>query len=225
MASAKARLINGDELEVFLENLKGRSNTSLRVEWTLSDKYNIRKCIKTVKICNIKQGYAPVDTEIKISDVPASPLPSCLETCRERSPSADSDHFAGSPVTPAQRPDAIAYEVEWFRKDILAPIGGDAPRHLWRVDTPSGSGGQGYSQYDCFMSMFPQAYLLKIVALTSLKLMRIWCPRTSPQEILRFFGVLVLCTRFKFRFKQSLWSTARTSDLEKLVFQRTNVLI
>ena len=69
----------------------------------------------------------------------------------------------------------------------------------------------GMNPYDCFMWMFPNTYLGKIVEITSHELEQKVRRRTTGGEILRFFGIIILMTRMKFSSRRSLWSRDRIS--------------
>lgn len=54
-------------------------------------------------------------------------------------------------------------------------------------------------------------HLPSIVALTNAELVKISQAVTTSQEVLKFFGVLILITRFEFTTRASLWSSVATS--------------
>ena len=58
-----------------------------------------------------------------------------------------------------------------------------------------------------FMLMFPPNHLLKIFQLTNTQLSKVSQKETNWQEILKFFGILVLMTRFEVGSRASLWYT------------------
>ena len=57
------------------------------------------------------------------------------------------------------------------------------------------------------MLMFPPNHLLKIFQLTNTQLAKVRQRETNWKEILKFFSVLVLMTRFEFVSRSSLWLT------------------
>ena len=59
--------------------------------------------------------------------------------------------------------------------------------------------------YEAFMWMFPTDMLNLIVSETNIVLDEYGYSTTTPGEILKFFGVLVLMTRFEFRNRAALW--------------------
>ena len=65
----------------------------------------------------------------------------------------------------------------------------------------------GMSRLDFLMLMFPPNHLLKIFQLTNTQLAKFYQKEKNRQEILKFFDILVLMTRFEFGLRASLWST------------------
>ena len=216
-ANAKTKFVNGTVLEVLTDITNGLRSTSLRVEWILYDTNNPRKLVKVVKLCNVRAGPAPSDPENQNVKIVLPVRPRTQLTHRQASDDTESESLGISPVTPSRTPDFIANGVEWFTKDVWSPIGGSVHKRYWHVRSPSGDylgadcGGHRFTPYDCFMSMFPNNHLRLIVELTTAALQRIGRAGSSANEILRFFGVLILPTRFEFGSKTSLWNTTRSS--------------
>ena len=63
------------------------------------------------------------------------------------------------------------------------------------------------SHNNIFLLMFTTNYFLKIFQLTNTQLEKVLQRETNWQEILKFFGVLVLMTRFELGSRVSLWLT------------------
>lgn len=59
--------------------------------------------------------------------------------------------------------------------------------------------------------MYPPNHLIHIVKLTNVLFKEEQQPSTIRQEILKFFGVLILITRFEFNKRSDLWSNEATS--------------
>ena len=204
-------------MEVIIDRSCGRASTSLLLEWTLSPSENVAKRRKILKLSNIKAGAAAVDyiERSDARDVPVTPISRL--THRQPSEDTESEDIETSPLSAAKPADAVVHGDEWFEQGVLCAIGGVRDRYDWFVCTPSddvlseGSRSKKYSPYDCFMTMFPQSHLLKIVNLTSEKLARIGRKMTCPVEILRCFGILIFCTRFEFGNRSSLWNVKRSS--------------
>ncbi len=116
-----------------------------------------------------------------------------------------------------------AHGVLWKQKDVNAPIGGRIPRRYWQMRTFGGDSitegddaGPARSRrttIDYFMASFPHVHLLEIVRVTSDKLQRKQKRGLSTGELLKFFGVLVLGTRYKFGRRAELWATEAGNHL------------
>ena len=63
------------------------------------------------------------------------------------------------------------------------------------------------SRLDYFLLMFPPKQLAKMVHLTSDKLVSDGKTACSTGEMLKFFGVMILVTKYEFTCRRSLWST------------------
>ena len=116
----------------------------------------------------------------------------------------------------------LAHGFEWRDKQVLQPFGGPVSRKPWSVralggDIISEGGdavgfGRTRTPLDYFFAVFPQDQLTPVTKLTSAKLESRRLPPTSPGEILKFFGILILATRFQFGSLADLWTTAPRSQ-------------
>jgi len=94
-------------------------------------------------------------------------------------------------------------------------------RTSWSVRAPGGDvtseGGDavGFGRtrtpLDYFMAVFPQEQLKLTTELTSAALVSQRLRPTSAGEVLKFFGILILVTRFQFGSRADLWATAPRS--------------
>lgn len=74
--------------------------------------------------------------------------------------------------------------------------------------------GRTRSAYDYFLAMFPKPQLTRMARLTSSKLEAQGSRPTTRGELLKFFGVIILATRYEFSARADLWATkARNSCL------------
>jgi hypothetical protein len=72
--------------------------------------------------------------------------------------------------------------------------------------------------------MFPPQSLLSIVRLTSQQLELLSNPTTTEGDLLRFFGVVILATKFEFDDRRSLWATTATlTSIPAPLFGTTNL--
>ncbi len=63
------------------------------------------------------------------------------------------------------------------------------------------------SRLNHFFLLFPPNQMSVMVELTNAKLMAKGAKAVTKGEMLKFIGVVMLCTRFEFRERASLWST------------------
>jgi Transposase IS4 len=124
---------------------------------------------------------------------------------------------APPPVAPVASPTAVAvaHDYEWFQDDeaTLQPMNGPVPFRGWGISTPAGDriGEKGdvqlnYSRLDYFLFMFPPTQLTTTCSLTNEELLKHEKKATTKGELLRFFGIMILATRYEFRTRASLWS-------------------
>jgi len=64
-----------------------------------------------------------------------------------------------------------------------------------------------YTEYDCFMACFPKDQLMWMVEELNRQLPASNHEPTSVGELLKWFGILILMTRFEYGDRSSLWST------------------
>lgn len=124
-------------------------------------------------------------------------------------------------TVPTIRPVTEAHGLEWFadhQGSTRLPIMGVVPPRPWGVRSSVGDlSGPGSdlsgrrTRLDYFLLMFPPLQLREIVRLTNRNLLRRRKKRTTVGEIIKFFGVLILSTRFEFGTRASLWSNTPAS--------------
>ena len=112
------------------------------------------------------------------------------------------------------------HETEWCDDDEATklPVGGNVAFREWKCKTANGdllgAGSdinQKFSRLDYFLMMFPHKHIQTIVMLTNRHLATVKKPQTSIGEILKFFGVLILTTKFEFGSRRMLWSIVAPS--------------
>lgn len=138
----------------------------------------------------------------------------------ERGTSLGYDHGPESPYV-------TCHEKDWFSsKDHLEStdrindrsINGAVNFREWKIKTTAGDElryrcdtRSGYSRLDYFMMMFPHSHLEKITRLTNIQLKKKNKKETTISEILKWFGVILLCTKYEFSSRRSLWKTTSSS--------------
>jgi Transposase IS4 len=122
-----------------------------------------------------------------------------------------------APVGP--RPVSVNNGREWFTGITDVDVNGPVPSRPWkmvdqytgRVYTPGcDEGTLELKPYDFFMACFPRTLLKSIVANTSANLRANGHPDITIGELLKWFGITILITRFEFGERSSLWATDGT---------------
>ena len=81
-----------------------------------------------------------------------------------------------------------------------------------------------FGPYEYFIMMFPNRQLKLMVELTNAALRKAGEKVTSGGEALKFLGIVLLCTRFEFGKRNSLWSESRKNPfLPAPCFGRTGM--
>jgi hypothetical protein len=121
------------------------------------------------------------------------------------------------------QPTTIVHQTKWWEdpEACQMSIGGSVPYREWSIRTvvgyslgPGSDARKSFSRLDYFLLMFPPEQLSTIVTLTSENLLSKSKVATTPGEVLKFFGVLILVTRFEFSARASLWSNMAPSKYQ-----------
>ncbi len=123
-------------------------------------------------------------------------------------------------------PSVTVHNTTWHQDNIatLLDINGPVLQREWRIrdegenlfgPTLDGRGDDNcqaleMSQLDYFLIMFPSTDLQEMVCLTNKVLTAQSSEKTSCGELLKFFGILILASKFEFK-SRSLWSTIAPS--------------
>ncbi|KAI2511133.1 Transposase IS4 [Fragilaria crotonensis] len=108
----------------------------------------------------------------------------------------------------ATETDANVQTVEWVGASIDdPPLNGMVPQQMWSIRNSVGEAftpgvnirlTQDVSPLEFFLLMFPSKELTDMVRWTNLQLLRLSMKLTDASELLKFFGVLILTTKFVF---------------------------
>ena len=114
-------------------------------------------------------------------------------------------------------PVAEAHGRKWYHGNTKADVNGKYPAKYWKMTDQYGRGREytpgcdhGKDELrpiDYFLACMPKEQLQEMESRTSVKLAKHGKSPTSVGEVLKFFGVLILCTRFEFGNRASLWAT------------------
>lgn len=160
---------------------------------------------------------SPVGREITSDGAPSAPAAPAAGSAGPAAAAATSPSAIGSAgpaATPETTISVTAHGLEWHDAEVLQPIGGPVARRPWSVRTLGGdiitedgdSVGYGRTRtpLDYFFSVFPQDQLARMARLTSSRLTEAGALATSPGELLKFIGILILITRFEFGSRAEL---------------------
>ena len=122
--------------------------------------------------------------------------------------------------TPLPEAAAMVHDQEWFVDDPATKLSVNGNYHSrnWAVKTRMGymlgCGGDhqnSHSHLEYFLMLFPPEQLRLILQLTNNELAMARKNYTTAVEIVKFFGVMLLVTRFEFGSRTSLWSNVTTN--------------
>jgi hypothetical protein len=111
--------------------------------------------------------------------------------------------------------DCMAHETDWVEDDgaMNMEVNGVVPSRRWYIRDAFGNTychgsdpSARESRLDYFLLMFPNNALVHIVEETSVCLLVDGCQPTTIEELIAFFGAIILATRFEFGSRASLWS-------------------
>ena len=114
----------------------------------------------------------------------------------------------------------MVHDTKRYKDDLvsLIDINGAIPDIYFGIRTPVGEvitrnsdKPNKYSRFDYLLFIFPLEEIKLIVRLTNTQFEKHSMRTTTIGEILKFFGVWVLSTRFEFGSRSSLWSNIAPS--------------
>ena len=153
----------------------------------------------------------PTDDASTTAPTGTTQAPGSSETT-ETGTSGDSSSTARIPVS-------VNHGIEWFTDpNTELPINGTFVRKTWKFTdqytgqdyTPGCDPNKEISPLGYFMAVFPKKQLSLMVEETSRKLMLAGKPRLTKGELLKWFGIVILITRFEFGERDHLWRTKST---------------
>ena len=119
---------------------------------------------------------------------------------------------------------AEAHKYKWYLdpSHIMFDVQGPVRYREWGIRTVTGDilhagcNLEGrFSRLEIFLLMFPPHALESILEATNQQLHLCNKRRTTRQELLKFFGIVILATRYEFMSRASLWSTEPTSKYKQ----------
>ena len=143
------------------------------------------------------------------------PNGSAIETINIRIESENAGRRSPISNLSAEREESVTcHGNRWNEADVNDPISGSIPHKHWWVSLITGARimegyeVNGLSPYDYFMWMFPISRLREIITYIKIRFAQIGKTNTASTEILKFFGVMILLTRFEFGSRRHVWLTS-----------------
>lgn len=215
----KSKLVPGTVLEVEIDRSGKRANCFITIEFDIG---NGAKKVKRLNIRSVKPGDPPQNGS-------NPPVPARDETSAEIVQHPPSRDLLPQPTTGAYSTE------EGQQTDFGADTNGKIVVHgtLWEqpsngedeittgphvhartfgIRTVTGEVIMADCDYserapiDYFLMMFPPKQIQAMVTLTNAELAKLSLPTTQAGELFKFMGVLMLCTRYEFGERRSLWS-------------------
>ena len=150
---------------------------------------------------------------------PPTTTATTTESARTASIENTPTHIDNNPPTAA-----TAHDQDWY-EDVqvaLQPINGPVYTRKWAVKLATGvnwthgcNHKKEISRLDVFLQMFPPEQLKLIVRLTNINLTNNNKQLLTTGELLKFFGVVLLMTKYEFTARASLWSRTPLEKYEQ----------
>jgi Transposase IS4 len=153
----------------------------------------------------------PVSNITNATTIAATVLDTVMDT-----PPATMQLLTPPPPTTTAGPTVTVHGVEWFsdQNATFRDINGTFHRRQWfqrnavgDMLTTGSNLDKSMTRLQTFLLMFPPNYLVEIVNLTNQQLTIASEKTTTKGEIVKFFGVILLITRFEFNSRSDLWSS------------------
>ncbi|KAI2508605.1 Transposase IS4 [Fragilaria crotonensis] len=157
---------------------------------------------------NVSEIVAPAGFAVGAEEFPQEDV--------EEQAGTEHDNIAASPQIVA-----TVHGMEWVRASTNdLPLNGNVPARMWSIRNSVGDvlvpGGnrvatQDISPLEFFLLLFPPKQLSDMVHWTNVELNKASLKETTASEVLKFFGILILMTKFEFTTRSSLWNTTAWS--------------
>ena len=119
------------------------------------------------------------------------------------------------PRNPNSRNDVDCHGVRWMANNTEAKRdqNGHIQKKTWGLQTITGEvlvkgseSGKRMSRLDFFLLMFPPSQLTQCTLLTNIAFRKNKIKEATTGEVLKYFGILILLTKFEFNSRRDLWS-------------------
>jgi Transposase IS4 len=115
-----------------------------------------------------------------------------------------------------QKPTVVVHDTSWYKDDAATrlPINGSFAFRNWQATNAmnvhfgeASDTERKYSHLDYFLMMYPPSQITAMIHLTNNQLRVHNKKEITRGELIRFFGSMILATRFQFNNRHDLWST------------------
>jgi Transposase IS4 len=217
--------LRGIVMEVLIHRPEGarRSTTLIKAKYTVGD----GERVKVINIAQLKK---------EDPNPPVAEQPPAVEPTTEivQAPSQNDQAAPGVTTSPhqdgatvathqsastastghSQIPVATCHGREWRESNTELPTNGPFIRKSWKFIcqytgkefTPGCDPNKEIDPIDFFMAVFPKKQLQQMIEETNKKLVRSGDPKLTKGELLKWFGILILITRFEYGERAHLWS-------------------
>jgi len=215
----KTKVVSGIVRGVEKPLRNGRRQTLVTADWNLQER--VKRV--TLLLVNVKPPASQNDTETgaavtegainepepeSIGNISEVPVVTVTDTPPSTTPSTRGVTQGDDDAAPK----TVANGRDWEQQEVRLPLNCSVRQRNWKVIGPvdeilvPGNAISGMTPYDFFMWMFPQKHLTRMVEWTNQNLEKRSARPVTGGEVLRFFGMLILMTRFEFSNRRSLWS-------------------
>lgn len=179
----------------------------------------VQECVYTVRNqrrnCSIRATWYIMDREVdKSLSIRNIQISNSLEQTAASTINQDSHE---QPPEPEPRAEVVCHGTVWSKYSGDDYIGDQVHMKDWTVLSNTGEqireGGDNFGPglhrklIEYFLIMLPHDQLMRMVRLTSEQLIRSAKAPVTVTELLRFFGIVILCTRYEFGSRSDLWKT------------------
>ena len=169
----------------------------------------------TTEATTTEATTSPQDSTNNANQEPTTPVPATAAPTVAPPGTVQTQATAGSNSSSVRIPVATVHNRQWFDGETDLPTNGPFVRKAWKLTcqcsgrefSPGCDPHSNLKPIDFFMAVFPSSQLKLMVECTSKKLVEEGSPKVTKGEILKWFGVLLLITRFEFGSRAALWAT------------------
>ena len=228
--------VRGTVIEVLVHRPEGarRSTTLIKANYTVGDGQRVKVInIAQLKKDDPNAGTAPPPAPPIMPGVGVEALrqnpeqssvnggqtadsPQAVATTENPVPGTVETHASGGTASTGHSRIAVAtcHGREWMEGNTDLPTNGAFVRKTWKMICqysgkeyiPGCDGNKDISAFDFFMTVFPKSQLNLMLEETNKKLVKEGQSKMTKGELLKWFGVLLLITRFEYGERAQLWS-------------------